>query len=416
MHPESRASRCGRRTPRARRSRRASPAHAAERVAAERQRASRWTSRERRAHRCDRGARRRVAPRMEDDGPRITIAAFAVAGGPLQTPGPVLRAPVGTEIRVTMHNALAVPMWVYGLGEHHGFADSALLAPGETRELHFRATTPGLSYYAGRTTAQSRAAPETRRSQLNGVIVDRSPGAVPSRSHFRHLGLGTRRFDHDERTWSQRDARPSTDSVGRTRRASTLSRAIRCTGDSSTSSELSTSAASARRLLSRRCQRAMRACGHDICAGGPAHGRDGACWPGQTMSMTWTPVHSGNWLFHCHFASHVTRERNVRLRSANADATIDLAADAARRCSIMQHMSGLVIGIRVHPRGTAGGDRCPSRSKCGCSCARARTCTVNTPATATCSAIRPRPPSATASPFPVRRSSSRAASASPSRS
>ena len=31
--------------------------------------------------------------------------------------------------------------------------------------------------------------------------------------------------------------------------------------------------------------------------------------PGQTMSMTWTPVHSGNWVFHCHFASHLTAQR-----------------------------------------------------------------------------------------------------------
>ena len=60
----------------------------------------------------------------ENDGPPRPVAAFAVSGGPLQTPGPLLRAPVGTEIRVSLRNALAKPMWVYGLGEHRGFSDS----------------------------------------------------------------------------------------------------------------------------------------------------------------------------------------------------------------------------------------------------------------------------------------------------
>ena len=87
----------------------------------------------------------------ESGGPTIPVEAFSVAGGPLQTPGPLLRAPVGTEIRVTMHNALATPMWVYGLGEHRGFADSVEVPAGETREMHFRATAPGIYYYAGRT-------------------------------------------------------------------------------------------------------------------------------------------------------------------------------------------------------------------------------------------------------------------------
>ena len=89
----------------------------------------------------------------EDEGPTYKISAFSVAGGPLQTPGPLLRAPVGTEFRVTMHNALAVSMWVYGFGERRGYADSVQVSAGETRELRFRATTPGISYYAARTTS-----------------------------------------------------------------------------------------------------------------------------------------------------------------------------------------------------------------------------------------------------------------------
>jgi len=64
----------------------------------------------------------------ESDGPSYQVAAFSEMGGALQTPGPLLRAPVGTEVRVTVHNALAVPMQVYGLGENRGFADSTEVA------------------------------------------------------------------------------------------------------------------------------------------------------------------------------------------------------------------------------------------------------------------------------------------------
>jgi hypothetical protein len=28
--------------------------------------------------------------------------------------------------------------------------------------------------------------------------------------------------------------------------------------------------------------------------------------PGRTATMTWVPERAGNWLFHCHFAEHVT--------------------------------------------------------------------------------------------------------------
>src|SRR5438874_12134333 len=47
-------------------------------------------------------------------GPTITTAAFSEVGKSLQTPGPLIRVPVGTTVRASVHNALAKPMWVYG--------------------------------------------------------------------------------------------------------------------------------------------------------------------------------------------------------------------------------------------------------------------------------------------------------------
>ena len=46
------------------------------------------------------------------DGPRLHVAAFAEPGGPLQTPGPLVRVAVGTTVRALVRNSLAVPLYL----------------------------------------------------------------------------------------------------------------------------------------------------------------------------------------------------------------------------------------------------------------------------------------------------------------
>jgi FtsP/CotA-like multicopper oxidase with cupredoxin domain len=69
--------------------------------------------------------------------------------------------------------------------------------------------------------------------------------------------------------------------------------------------------------------------------------------PGNTMTMRWAPSQPGNWIFHCHFAFHV---------SPIASLTGNLALEAAERgdSSGLPHahtaetaMNGLVMGITV---------------------------------------------------------------------
>ena len=106
------------------------------------------------------------------DGPGLPVAAFAEEGKPLQNPGPLIRIPAGTAIHATMRNSLAKPLTVYGLGDQSGVAaDSFRLAPGEVREVHFKATAPGTYYYAGATTPAPVLGRGTEDSQLNGAIV-----------------------------------------------------------------------------------------------------------------------------------------------------------------------------------------------------------------------------------------------------
>ncbi|MGH7466120.1 MAG: hypothetical protein ACREK1_13140, partial [Longimicrobiales bacterium] len=53
-------------------------------------------------------------------GTAYHVAAFGETGRPLQNPGPVIRVPEGTEVRVTVRNTLAEPLTMFGLGRTRG--------------------------------------------------------------------------------------------------------------------------------------------------------------------------------------------------------------------------------------------------------------------------------------------------------
>ena len=277
-------------------------------------------------------------------GPHLTVAAFAVVGDSLQTPGPLLRVPVGTEVRATVHNALAAPMWIYGLGATRGYhGDSALVAPGETHAFHFRATTPGLGYYAGRTSADPVAARLSDDAQLNGAIVVDPVGRVPDDRVFvisgwvtidphtlsglgpnavlTFNGLGwpfTPRIDMaegDSARWRFINATP-------------LPHPLHLHG---TYFRIDARGDGVRDTLYDPAQRRMAV--------------TELLEPGQTMSMAWKPEHSGNWIFHCHIASHMAPRalfETDRRMPSHPDTT-----------HTPEHMAGLVIGIRVAARGPA---------------------------------------------------------------
>jgi len=282
-----------------------------------------------------------------EDGPTHKVAAFAVAGGPLQTPGPLLRAPVGTEIRVRMRNSLTVPMWVYGLGERRGYVDSVQLAAGATHEFHFRATTPGISYYAARTSSNTVIDRHTHDSQLAGAIVIDPPGATPSDRIFvisewytidstTVSGLGPNAIlTFNGLGW------PHTPRIDLTQGDTVHWRFVNVSGldhpihlhgayfrvDGKGDGKVDSTYASEDRRLA-------------VTELLPA---------GRTMDMTWAPLRSGNWILHCHFASHMTRselfESDRRMPASTAMSAMP------HDDQHMKHMAALVIGIRVKPRG-----------------------------------------------------------------
>src|SRR6267142_4978316 len=118
-----------------------------------------------------------------EHGPAVVVAAFGERGrgGPVQIPGPLIRVPAGTELRITVRNTLDLPLLVRGLYDRGATqSDSIDVAPGAVREVRFRAVTPGTYYYWGRTVGSRVGLGRTDDSQLNGAIV-----VDPAASHGR---------------------------------------------------------------------------------------------------------------------------------------------------------------------------------------------------------------------------------------
>ena len=84
-------------------------------------------------------------------GTTVNVPAFAEEGKRARVPGPLIRVPRGTEISVTIRNAIKDSTLTL-----HGFLtrpsatdDSVKLQPGETKELRFKAGEPGTYLYYG---------------------------------------------------------------------------------------------------------------------------------------------------------------------------------------------------------------------------------------------------------------------------
>jgi len=285
------------------------------------------------------------------DGPKghhYSVAAFGEAGKAATTPGPLLRVPLGAEVRATVRNTLGKTLWMYGLGAKRGTGDSVAIAPGASHDFRFRADAPGAFYYAGRTVAPAVEARLLDDSQLQGVIVVDSAGAPADRIFVISAwavfpdtttvsGVGRHwKLVFNGLSWpnTERLDLVQGDTVHwRFINTSALEHPLHLHGfyyrvDSRGNGAYdSTFAASDRRLTVTEL-----------------------VTPGQTMSMTWAPTRSGNWIFHCHASGHISPEAALetdRLMPENG------AMNHAHGPGYdpLKHMNGLVLGIRVASRG-----------------------------------------------------------------
>jgi FtsP/CotA-like multicopper oxidase with cupredoxin domain len=283
------------------------------------------------------------------DGPGIPVQAFAERGKPLSIPGPLIRIPEGTHIRVAVRNALAMKLTLHGFHARPGEAASTIeIAPGERREIEFEAGTPGTYYYWGSTAQPGPVTglPIYGDGPLSGAfIVDRRD----------------EKPDPAERIFmiAQWHENPALDQPTLFASAPGQRRVFAINGLSWPYTERLTNDLNRpvrwRWINSSFEWHPLHLHGffYDILSLGTAE-RDVALEPalrprvvthrlnpGGTMSIIWTPDRSGNWLFHCHILDHLDPADRLRPPTIHAPGEphdLDHARDA---------MSGLVMGVTV---------------------------------------------------------------------
>jgi len=281
----------------------------------------------------------------EDDGPGVPMLAFAEPGKPAHAPGPLLRVPAGTMMHVSVRNPFAdSTLTVYGLHDHPAPADTGIrLRGGETREVRFRASRPGTWFYWATTTGSPVDARQWFESQLAGAFVVDSGATVGSDRIF---VLGTWVRDGDStlpvprpvqdvmvingRSW------PHTERFTFAEGERVHWRWVNPSNDS----------------------HPMHLHGFYYNVESRGDWRSDAAYagadrplvvthlmlPGETMNMSWTAEREGNWIFHCHFAFHVS-EHLVLPRGEPAAQP----AHAAHGAAAPHRMAGLVLALSVNP-------------------------------------------------------------------
>jgi len=282
---------------------------------------------------------------QSDADPTRTIQAFAEEGKAPQIPGPLVRVPEGTEIRMSVRNALpGAPMRLYGAMTRPGDPDAFVeIASGATRELRFTAGKPGTYAYLGGTAGAP--AFTFRFGNVDGplvgaLIVDPASGREePDDRVFvlaMYLGVPdaagslTASLTINGRSWpyTERQVLPfGRAATWRVINATSDLHPMHLHGTFYTVESLGTFARDtpydhdSRRLVTTQ-----------------------AMDPGATMKMRWVPDRVGNWLFHCHIQGHVTGDmREADLSPADRGAMAHMPHD------IEHSMAGLVLGIKVLP-------------------------------------------------------------------
>ena len=270
------------------------------------------------------------------DGAFIEAAVVGETGHAPKVPAPLIRAPEGTIVVARLTNALtdSSVTW-HGLSAKPG-SDSITLRPGESRTTHFAIGRAGTYAYSAAAGKHDLDLSE-REQGIGAFVVDRR-GARP---HDRVFVLNIWGQQVDPKTFRNAltingHAWPYTERI-EARRGDTLRwRLVNGTVRS----------------------HPMHLHGfyYRILARGDG-ARDTAFVPGErervvtqtmppfsTMAIDWVANREGNWLFHCHLSFHVNGDARFATGGNHED---HMSGDVRR------HMSGLVLGIDVKPRGVA---------------------------------------------------------------
>ncbi|HVF41138.1 MAG TPA: multicopper oxidase domain-containing protein [Gemmatimonadaceae bacterium] len=301
-----------------------------------------------------------AAWRAEGPGdPVVRILALAERGKVPQVPGPLLRAEAGTTVRLTLRNRSDSAVMMGGFRQSLSATDDTLhLAAGATREITFKLDSVGTFFYWGVLKGlQNWRQRDWLDSQLTGAFVVDPPGTTPEKRRDRvwvvtewFHSYPDRPFESvlvfNGKAWPHNDrlTLKQGDSVHwRFINAAAIEHPMHLHGFYF-------------RVTHRGGERADTSIAPAL---QPLQNMQ-VMQQGGTMSISWVPTTPGNWVFHCHFASHVGD--HVSLHGSPDPHLAHGEHDAAGAVGVKggpakghddksggHQMRGLVIGMHVTP-------------------------------------------------------------------
>jgi len=234
---------------------------------------------------------------------------------------------------------------VSGFAAARGLSDSIVIAPRATRDVEFKATAPGTFYYLGQTSPGPYLAREREDTQLNGLIIVDAPEATTNDRAFliswwfildstSRSGIGRETMVINGKSW------PHTERLDLVQNDSVHFRVVNLTALPHPMHlhgfyyRIDARGDGVRDTLLARADRRMTV--------------TETVFPGQTMAMSFVPSRPGNWIFHCHFAGHLSH--HVSMDTEKGVAAPEKEAHHGGGDAPHQ-MYGLVLGMRVAPRG-----------------------------------------------------------------
>ena len=287
--------------------------------------------------------------RFSPDHPSMSVEAFSEIGKEPVMPGPFLRVPVGTLLRITVRNSLALPLTFVTPASLHGgpdrvdAMDTIVVSPGAVDTLTTSAAVAGNYVYRGITPDGVSKVSHIGGALAGAIVVDST--AAPTRPSDRVFVIMATEDSASRACDDTTTVNPLTECRGR-RFFYTLNgvqwpntdRIHATVGDSLHWRVINASSQVHPMHLHGFYYRVDA-------LSGPFVELSGRPVPGQrvvtqllealsAMTMTWSPERPGNWLFHCHFALH------------NSSFSLMATPDDPE----MRDMVGLVIGTVVAPR------------------------------------------------------------------
>jgi manganese oxidase len=282
-----------------------------------------------------------------DENPGAPIPVFAEIGRPAQVPGPLIRVPGGTDVRVTVRNLVPnAVLTIHGLHSRPAvgaaFNDSIQLAPGAVQQVRFRLDRPGTYYYWGTTTGSAFDKRTQQDAQLSGVIVVDEPGERAPKDRIFVIGMwadsaGSEQNRHRERELFVINGRswPHTDRLVYEKGETVRWRVVNASAD-----------AHPMHLhgFYYRVQRRGNGMSDSLLARSELVNTE-RMPPGATMLATWIPDRLGNWLFHCHIPSHIEPRGPLGMKLPSLPTHAGMTS--SMHTNAVTGMGGLVTAIEV---------------------------------------------------------------------